>query len=90
MENRLAQTHFELDDEYGHIEVNQEAVREAGIGDALINVCPANVYSRMANGDIDAEYAACLECGSCRQITPEGTLTWHYPRGGFGVRFLQG
>ncbi len=58
--------------------------------DAIIAVCPARVYSREADGTITAEYAACLECGACLAVAAEGTLDWHYPRGGFGVQFREG
>ena len=36
-----------------------------------------------------ADDAACLECGACLAVAPQ-TLGWHYPRGGFGVRFREG
>lgn len=86
---RLAHTNFATD-EVTHIEINQELVQAAGIGEALILMCPAGVYSRDSHGEIQAEYAACLECGTCRQIAPAGALTWHYPRGAYGVMYTQG
>ncbi len=89
MQNRLEHTNFELD-ETTHIEINQDAIRASKIGDALIRICPANVYSYAPNGDLISEYAGCLECGTCRQIAPEGALIWHYPNGGFGVDYQQG
>ncbi|MDR6939714.1 ferredoxin family protein [Arcanobacterium hippocoleae] len=85
----LAHTNFETD-EIGHIQINQQLVQLAGIGETLIKVCPAGVYSRDSHGEIQAEYAACLECGTCRQIAPEGALSWHYPRGAYGVMYTQG
>ena len=33
---------------------------------------------------------ACLECGTCLAVAAPGALTWHYPRGGFGVQFREG
>jgi ferredoxin like protein len=42
------------------------------------------------DGSIGIEYAACLECGTCLAVAPAGVLTWHYPRGGFGVSFREG
>jgi ferredoxin-like protein FixX len=35
-------------------------------------------------------YAACLECGTCKAMAAPGALTWHYPRGGFGIAYREG
>lgn len=85
----LAHTNFETDTST-HITVNSELLELAGLSESIIKICPAGVYSRDANGKIQAEYAACLECGTCRQIAPEGALNWHYPRGAYGVMYNQG
>jgi ferredoxin like protein len=87
---RLAHDRYELDEGVSHIEVHQEAARAAGAGPLLVRICPAHVYREEADGTISAEYAACLECGTCRAVAPPGVLTWHYPRGGFGVTFREG
>lgn len=87
--NRLAKDSY-ITDETSHIEVNQDAARRTGAADLLIRVCPAGVYSKAANGDVDVEHAACLECGTCLAVAPEGVLTWHYPAGGFGIVYREG
>lgn len=87
---RLAKNVYEVDEGNSHIEVHQDVVEQTGSGDLLINCCPAHVYSRSKNGHIDAEFAACLECGTCLAIMPKGTLTWHYPESGMGVQFREG
>lgn len=87
---RLNRNRFVLDDEQSHIEVHQEALARSGFADALVACCPARVYAKQADGSISVEYAACLECGTCLAVVPEGTLSWHYPRGGFGVQFREG
>lgn len=86
----LARDRFETDEDESHIEVNQEAVRAAGCGAALVACCPARVYTQEDDDTITVEYAACLECGTCLAVAPPGTLRWHYPRGGFGVSFREG
>ncbi|MDM8086100.1 4Fe-4S dicluster domain-containing protein [Cellulomonas cellasea] len=86
---RLARNRFVLDEEESHIVIDQEACRATGAGKALIAVCPAGVY-REQDGEILADYAACLECGTCLAVAPPGALTWRYPRGGFGVSFREG
>ncbi|MBU4215573.1 MAG: 4Fe-4S dicluster domain-containing protein [Actinobacteria bacterium] len=90
MAERLAGNRYELDEELSHIEVDQEAVRRTGFGPVLVRICPAGVYSQDADGRIAVAYAACLECGTCLALAPDGVLTWHYPRGGFGVVFREG
>ena len=55
-----------------------------------MRICPAHVYTEEADGSVGFTAAACLECGTCLAVAPEGALSWHYPRGGFGVAFRQG
>lgn len=88
--DRLAKNHFDLDEDESHITVDQAAMQNSATADAIIAVCPAHVYSRESDGSITAEYAACLECGACLAVAADGTLNWHYPRGGFGVQFREG
>lgn len=87
--DRLAKNVYEIDEGNPHIVVNQERVRQTGAAKLLVNVCPAHVYSE-DNGEIAVEYAACLECGTCLAIAPEGTLTWHYPAGSMGICYREG
>lgn len=86
---RLGANRFEIDEEGSHIVVDQELCRTTGTGKAIIAVCPAGVY-REQDGEILVDYAACLECGTCLAVAAPGALTWHYPRGGFGVNYREG
>ena len=87
---RLARNRYVLDEETSHIEVDQAAIASAGAGDLLVRVCPAHVFSRAPDGSIAVQHAACLECGTCLAVAPPGSLSWHYPRGGFGVVYREG
>lgn len=88
---RLSKNRFVTDEAESHIEVNQELARRSRGGvDAIIDCCPAHVYSRQDDGTVAVEYAACLECGTCLAVAPPGLLKWHYPRGSFGVQFREG
>jgi ferredoxin like protein len=87
---RLARNAFTTDEELGHIAIDQERARSTGSGKLLVAVCPAHVYAMAADGSVSVEYAACLECGTCRAVAAPGVLEWHYPRGGFGVEFREG
>jgi ferredoxin like protein len=86
---RLAANSFQVDEAESHIEVDQELCRTTGSGAAIIAVCPAGVYSEH-EGLIRVDHAGCLECGTCLAVAAPGALTWHYPRGGFGVRYREG
>jgi len=87
---RLARNAYTPDEGEGHIEVNQELARRTGAGRLLVAICPAHVYTTDNDGSVGVLYAACLECGTCLAVAPEGVLTWHYPRGAFGVRYREG
>lgn len=87
---RLAANSYAVDDSAPHIVVHQDVARETGSGRLLVRICPAHVYSEAPDGTIAVEYAGCLECGACLAVAAPGSLTWHYPRGGFGVAFREG
>ncbi len=87
---RLGRNRFELDEEESHIHVDQDVVRATGCARAIVDCCPAHVYTQEPDGTLSVEYAACLECGTCLAVAAPGALTWHYPRGGFGVSFREG
>ena len=87
---RLAGNTYNLDEDESHIKVDQELARATGAGALLERICPAKVYSVEADGAVGVEYAACLECGTCLAMAPKGVLTWHYPRGSFGIMFREG
>ena len=87
---RLSRNTYNLDEEESHIEVNQERARATGAGKLLERICPAHVYSVEEDGTVGVEYAACLECGTCLAIAPEGVWPCHYPWSGFGLLFRDG
>ena len=87
---RLARNTYHLDEAEGHIRVHQDVARQTGTDELLLRICPAHVYSRAADGTILVESAACLECGTCLALAAPGSLTWHYPRGGYGIAYREG
>ncbi|MBR5951229.1 MAG: 4Fe-4S dicluster domain-containing protein [Actinomycetaceae bacterium] len=86
---RLSVNKYETDEGQPHIVLDQQRVAEEGVGDLLIRICPAHVYSRNADGTIGVEYAACLECGTCFALG-RGAVSWHYPDGGMGISYREG
>lgn len=87
---RLARNVYQTDESESHIEINQEIARATGTGKLLVKVCPAHVYKEAEDGTITAEYAACLECGTCLAVAAPGALIWRYPSSGMGVAFREG
>ena len=75
--DRLARNSYVLDEDECHIEVNQEIARRTGTGKLLVRVCPAKVYGEAPDG-------------TCLAVAAPGALTWHYPRGGFGIAYREG
>lgn len=88
--DRLARNTYRLDEGEPHIQVHQDLARRTGTGALLVRICPAGVYREQADGTIGVEHAACLECGACLAVAAPGALTWHHPRGGFGIAYREG
>ncbi|CAL8971644.1 Ferredoxin-like protein FixX [Cellulomonas sp. T2.31MG-18] len=86
---RLARNQYDVDEGTPHIEVHQDVVRRTGAAPLLVRICPAHVYTAEPDGSVGFTAAACLECGTCLAVAPEA-VSWHYPRGGFGVAYRQG
>lgn len=86
---KLAANKYELDEHHPHIEIDNEVCRTMCRDRACLFICPAGVYSER-DGDIVAEWAACLECGTCKVACPAQALSWTYPRGGFGIIYRSG
>lgn len=87
---RLDKDRYNTDTEESHISIDQAAATRTGAGKLLERICPAHVYSLQADGKVGVLHAACLECGTCLAIAPEGVLMWHYPRGGMGIIYREG
>lgn len=87
---RLAVNRFITDEDESHISLDRGSARSTGMAERLIAVCPAGVYRIAQDGTVTIEYAACLECGTCRAVDTEGVLHWRYPKGGFGVQYREG
>lgn len=86
---KLANNKYDLDEDNPHIAINNEICRLQCREKACLFVCPAQVYTER-DGMIVPEWAACLECGTCKAACTPGALTWIYPRGGFGIIYRSG
>ncbi len=85
----LALNRFELDEGHPHISVDNEICEVSCTLRPCLTICPAEVY-REHDGRVVADFAACLECGTCVIACPPEAISWHYPRGGLGVQYRYG
>jgi ferredoxin like protein len=70
-----------------HIRLNQDVCRDC-THRACTFACPARCYTWSdERARVEFAYEACLECGTCLLICDREALDWHYPNGGYGVRF---
>jgi ferredoxin like protein len=52
-------------------------------------VCPVGNYT-MNGEDVVLSWEGCLECGTCRIVCDQGSLTWDYPQGSYGIIYRLG
>lgn len=86
---KLGINKYELDEGHPHIQVNNEVCQKECGTKMCLFICPAAVYSEH-NGVVTADWAGCVECGTCKAACPSEALQWEYPRGGFGIIYRYG
>ena len=88
-EELLGINKFVVDEEEPHI-VLDKAICANCKEKPCLYVCPAVLYT-LKDGEINFDYAGCLECGTCRVVCKnKGITRWTYPRGTMGVSFRYG
>jgi ferredoxin like protein len=87
LDEKLATLTFRVDRE-PHITIEKELCISCA-GRPCTFVCPAGLYE-WDGEQIVHNCEGCLECGSCRVVCPQQAIQWHYPRGGYGVRYRWG
>ena len=88
MEERLLKTRFLVDPGNPHINLETSFCAEC-LDTPCLTVCPTQCYIQEKERLI-FNWENCIECGSCRLICPAESITWNYPRGGFGVCYRYG
>lgn len=77
-------------DRESHIVIDQTLCATCPVR-VCIAVCPGHLYSlNEETGEMVAEYAGCLECGTCKIACPKAAITWCYPKGEYGVQYRYG
>ncbi len=90
IEDKLATTHFEVDDKPHIWIMDQEICRKCD--EKLCQIgCPAKLYEWDDDSkEMRYNYEGCLECGTCLLICPYENIHWDYPTGGKGVVYRFG
>jgi ferredoxin like protein len=88
IDEKLLKTRFIIDSGNPHITLDAERCGECPDEPCLI-VCPTQCYKKEKE-KLLFSWENCIECGSCRIVCPLGSITWNYPRGGFGVCYRYG
>lgn len=88
-EELLGLNKFSVDEGQPHIILDKAICAKCRDKPCLV-VCPAVLYT-VKGGEINFDFAGCLECGTCRVVCKDkGITSWNYPRGTFGVAFRYG
>ena len=71
--------------------VPKKALIERHGSSPCIYACPAHLYElNEESGEMQVEFAGCLECGTCMIACIYGSVNWICPRGEFGVQYRYG
>ena len=91
LEDRLFRTRYEPDSDHPHIKVNEQICSKCE-EQLCVLLCPASVYRVDPNNParITVSHDNCLECGTCLMVCDLGSIEWHFPDGGLGVKYRIG
>lgn len=80
---------YEVDEGNPHIELVDSPAKQAFL--VLVRACPAGLYKIDDSGAQRADFAGCLECGTCRILAGDGIVaSWRYPGPTMGVEYRYG
>ena len=86
---KLGVNKFHVDESNAHIVVKANPDR-AELA-KLLKACPAGLYKLDDAGNLQFDYAGCLECGTCRVLCGKTILEkWEFPQGTLGVEYRRG
>ncbi len=85
----LSHNHYQVDNANPHIILADTQDRMKLM--RLVIACPAGLYQFQPDGSLRFDVHGCLECGTCRLLCEEETITrWRYPDAGRGIEFRFG
>lgn len=72
-----------------HIQIKSGCEKDPRLERAVI-MCPAGLYQKNDEGQVQLSQDGCLECGTCLIACDSEVLEWNYPTGGAGVQYRFG
>ena len=62
-----------------------------GCGSCVL-ICPANLWKlEKGKSKLVEDYKSrCMECVACESICDYNAITFHYPKGGTGIKYMHG
>lgn len=88
IDDKLALNLFHVDKDQ-HIQINQEICDKCPHR-ICTYMCPVENYKVEDNNKVVFSWEGCLECGTCKIVCDQGSVTWDYPRGGYGIIYRCG
>ena len=86
----LGRDQFEVDEDEPHIVVDARICATC-VDKPCVAVCPAQLYTLGADGELTFDHAGCLECGTCRIVGSDTVVArWRYPGPTMGVEYRYG
>ena len=89
IEAKLGLNVFKINTE-PHIFINQAICQTKCQVRYCLHICPAELYKLNKQGEVQVDFAGCLECGACFIACRHEALRWRYPSAGFGVQYRFG
>jgi ferredoxin like protein len=87
IDDKLALNLFHVD-EKAHITIKPEICRKCP-HKACTHTCPVANYT-LEGDEVVFSWEGCLECGTCKVVCDQGSVSWDYPSGGFGILYRLG
>jgi ferredoxin like protein len=87
IDDKLALNLFHVD-EKAHIQIKPEICRKCP-HKACTHTCPVANYT-LEGDEVVFSWEGCLECGTCKLVCDQGSVTWDYPQGGCGILYRLG
>ena len=85
----LGSNKYEVDESNPHIELVDSPDLETFL--QLVRACPAGLYRVDEDGTTRADFAGCLECGTCRILAGDSIIArWTYPGPTMGIEYRYG
>ncbi|AJQ28366.1 ferredoxin family protein [Pelosinus fermentans] len=90
LQERLSLLHYQPDEKWQHVTILDQTICRDCKNKQCLTFCPSGVFreNSQKKQSLLILYKQCVECGGCRLICDN--IDFSYPKGGYGVTFLEG